>query len=118
MDRTSPAPDRPRRTNRSLWPFFAAVAVILFILVAVFGERGIVRELQYRRQKDALAAELRTVEEENRRLRQEIEALRSNGRYVEAIARKELGMVKPDEIIYQFPAEPNNCAVPAAREKP
>lgn len=80
-----------------------ALAVVLFTLAAFFGEHGIVRELQHRREKLALEQELRRVETQNAVLRKEIEALRNDGKYIETIARRELGMVKPDEIIYQFP---------------
>ena len=41
-------------------------------------------------------------EEENRKLREEVRRLQHEKRYIEEIARKELGMVKEGEIIYQF----------------
>jgi cell division protein FtsB len=45
------------------------------------------------------------MEEINSALRQEIKSLRSDRRYIEDIARRELGMVKADELVYQFPAQ-------------
>ncbi len=39
-------------------------------------------------------------------MRQEIDKLRSDRRYIEGIARKELGMVRADEMVYQFPTRP------------
>ena len=42
------------------------------------------------------------MEEENRKLREEVRRLQHEKRYIEEIARKELGMVKEGEIIYQF----------------
>jgi len=42
------------------------------------------------------------MEEENRRLREEMKRLQNEKRYIEEIARKELGLVKEGEIIYQF----------------
>ena len=42
------------------------------------------------------------MEEENRNLRKEVRGLQYEKRYIEEIARKELGMVKEGEIIYQF----------------
>ncbi|NIS60937.1 MAG: septum formation initiator family protein, partial [Proteobacteria bacterium] len=44
-------------------------------------------------------AELRT---ENDKLRAEIDNLRTNKKYIEELARRELGLVKKGEIIYQF----------------
>jgi len=42
------------------------------------------------------------MEEENRNLREEVRRLQHEKRYIEEIARKELGMVKEGEVIYQF----------------
>lgn len=41
-------------------------------------------------------------EEENQKLKEEVRRLQHEKRYIEEIARKELGMVKEGEIIYQF----------------
>lgn len=42
------------------------------------------------------------IKAENEQLKREIEALKSDRRYLESIARKEFGLVRPNEIIYQF----------------
>lgn len=102
--KSSPPPAHSAVSERKrIWPFLMALAAVLFTLAVFFGEHGIVRELQHRREKLALEQELRRVETQNTALRKEIEALRNDGKYIETIARRELGMVKPDEIIYQFP---------------
>ncbi|MFW9604115.1 MAG: FtsB family cell division protein [Trichlorobacter sp.] len=41
---------------------------------------------------------------ENQRWSLTIEGLRSDRGQLERIARKELGLVKPNEVIYQFPS--------------
>lgn len=43
------------------------------------------------------------IRRENEALRAEIRAFHSDPRYVEKVARDELGMVSENEIIYQFP---------------
>ena len=42
------------------------------------------------------------MEEENLKLKEEVRRLQHEKRYIEEIARRELGMVKEGEIIYQF----------------
>ncbi len=42
------------------------------------------------------------LEEDNQKLREEVKRLQTDKRYIEEIARRELGMVKEGEIIYQF----------------
>ena len=38
-------------------------------------------------------------------LKREIVALKSDRRYLESIARKDFGLVRSNEVIYQFPQE-------------
>ena len=84
------------------FPFISIFLILLLLGVAVFGQRGILRALQLGRQKSALEAQVTQLEDSNAALRREIEALRSDPRTIEAIARRELGMVKEDELVYQF----------------
>lgn len=53
-------------------------------------------------QKTALSQTLAEFEAQNEELRLEIAALRSDRRYIERIARTELGMVRDDELVFQF----------------
>jgi len=88
--------------NRSMYLIPAGgLAFILFF--TVFGERGLLRINDLKRERSLIeekSAELRAA---NEKLRQEIALLHSDRRYLERIARNELGLVKPNEIIYQFP---------------
>ena len=110
---SSPASANPRPAGRR-WPLVPLLLVLAMLLLAVFGDRGLLRAVQYRRQKEALEAELRQLEEANAALRKEIAALRSDRRTIEGIARKELGMVRKDELIYQFPSRSPVPQTPAA----
>jgi cell division protein FtsL len=83
-------------------PIVPVLLALLLLGFALFGDRGILRAVQAGRQKAALQEEVRQLEAANAELRQEIESLRNDRRYLEAIARKELGMVKDDELVYQF----------------
>lgn len=56
----------------------------------------------YTEELKALEERIRALEEDNSRLREEIEALKNDPLYIEKIARKELGLVRPGEIIYKF----------------
>lgn len=88
-------------------PLLPVLLALLLLGFALFGDRGILRAVQANRQKAALQEQVRQLEAANAELRQEIESLRNDRRYLEAVARKELGMVKDDELVYQFrPAQP------------
>jgi len=52
-------------------------------------------------------AVIRGLEEKNKLLATEIRRLREDRQYLESVARKELGLVKDNEIIYRFKREWN-----------
>ncbi len=87
-------------------PWWAVLIITALIALALFGDKGVLRALQANRQKSELEAEVRALETVNAELRREIEALRSDRRTIENLARKELGMVKDDELVYQFRNRP------------
>lgn len=79
------------------------VMAIMTVPTLVLDEQGLPR---YRR----LRVELETLRESNDELvreiaalKREIAALRTDPGYVERIARDELGMVRDEEIVLQFP---------------
>ncbi len=90
---------RPDGGRLNLWPL-ALVALILGF--ALFGDRGILHMLNLSGQKTILSQKLLEFETQNEALRVEIAALRSDRRYIERIARTELGMVRDDELVFQF----------------
>ncbi|TYO95689.1 cell division protein FtsB [Geothermobacter ehrlichii] len=91
------------RKERWRFPAWWLVPLLLFLGFAFFGENGVVHMFKRYRQKQQLQVEVARLQRENDRLRREIDALKNDWRYIEAIARQKLGMVRKDEIIYQFP---------------
>ena len=90
---------RPDGGRLNLWPLALVVLILGF---ALFGERGILHMLKLSGQKASLSDKLTEFETQNEQLRIEIAALRSDRHYIERIARTELGMVRDDELVFQF----------------
>jgi cell division protein FtsB len=67
-----------------------------------FGDKGILHLLRLQKELARIREMNIKIEEENQKLKEEVKRLQSDKRYIEEIARKELGMVKEGEIIYQF----------------
>ncbi len=108
-----PAPDTASDSNSfHKLPMLPVLLILLLLGVAIFGHRGLLRALQFSRQKASLETQVRDLEKTNAELRREIEALRSDRRTIEGIARRELGMVKEDEIVYQFRSVPKERGAP------
>lgn len=90
---------RPGGGRLNLLPL-ALLAVLLGF--ALFGDRGILHMMKLSGQKEVLSQAVAEVESQNEALRVEINSLRSDRRYIEQVARTELGMVRDDELVFQF----------------
>ena len=75
---------------------------LIFGFFTFFGDKGIIHLLRLQKEWVRIKEANVKMEEENRKLREEVKRLQYEKRYIEEIARKELGMVKEGEVIYQF----------------
>ncbi len=89
-------------TNRS-W-LIPGICLLMILSFTVFGERGLLRIYEMKREMRTIKQKSVQLEQENKRLSLSIEGLRSDRGQLERIARKELGLVRRNEVIYQFPA--------------
>jgi cell division protein FtsB len=83
----------------------SSVFILLFLSFTIFGERGLLRIYHLSQEKEDIQQRIVLVKAENDQLKREIEALKSDKRYIETIARKDFGLVRKNEVIYQFPAK-------------
>jgi cell division protein FtsB len=87
---------------------FVLLILSLFLILfffTFFGDKGILHLLRLKKELVRIKEINLKIEEENRKLKEEVRRLKYEKRYIEEIARKELGMVKEGEIIYQFDEE-------------
>jgi cell division protein FtsB len=110
------APQRERR------PFSKQLRLALLLLVglavvSLVGDRGLVRLYQMHQEKAALATEVESLAATIHRLKDEARALRSDASTIEAIAREELGLVKPGDLVFQF-SGPESTRAPAGENRP
>lgn len=82
------------------------LAFILFF--TVFGDKGLLRIFELKQDKVRIEARLSESRADNEKLKYEIVALKSDRRYLESIARKDFGLVRSNEVIYQFPQGKND----------
>jgi cell division protein FtsB len=81
------------------------VALIFLGLVVAwlgFGERGFIHLYRMDRERQTYQEKINRLERENRELLDEIQRLRSDREYVESLGRRELGLLKDDEVMYRF----------------
>ena len=88
----------PRR-----WPLYVLGVFILSLCVlTAVGERGVLHLWRLTGEKARLDEENYRLQKENEGLRQRISKLRNDNFYLEKMAREELNLVRPGEIIYRF----------------
>ena len=75
---------------------------LLLGLVTFFGEKGIFHLFRLKKELARIEEANVQLEKENAKLKEDVERLKHEKRTIEEIARRELGMVKEGEIVYQF----------------
>jgi len=83
--------------------FFLVLGLLTF-----WGDKGILHLLRLQKELVRIKETNKNIEEENRKLREQVKRLQNEKQYIEEIARKELGMVKEGEILYQFDSPKNH----------
>ncbi|MDD2367287.1 MAG: septum formation initiator family protein [Desulfuromonadaceae bacterium] len=84
--------------------YFIPLGCLAFILFfTVFGDKGLLRIFELKQDKEKIEARLNESRNDNEKLKCEIVALTSDRRYLESIARKDFGLVRSNEVVYQFP---------------
>lgn len=76
--------------------------VVILFFITIFGERGLIRLYKLSRERDSILEYKKKIETENASLRNEIDLLKNDDKYMEVVARKELGMIGKNELVYQF----------------
>jgi cell division protein FtsB len=87
------------------WPVYLFGSLILLLsLVTIVGERGALHLWRLCDEKNRLDAENYRLQKENDALRQRVSRIRNDNHYLEKLAREELNLVRPGEVIYRFPS--------------
>ena len=89
-----------RFAGRVKLQFFAAI--VLLILIFLFANQGFRTMMQNRRGLKKLEAEITELKEQNALLQKQFALAKYDLPYLERVARKELGLIKPGEIEYRF----------------
>jgi len=96
----------PRR-----WPIYLLGALIILLsVVTVVGERGALHLWRLRGEKIRLDEQNYRLQKANDSLRQRIQHIRNDDDYLEKLAREELNMVRPGEVVYRFQSAPRREA--------
>ena len=90
----------PPATRRRTLQMLLVFVTLVLVINALVGERGLTETLRARRQHQELVTSIERLRAENARLREEARRLRSDPSTIEALARQELGLIKPGEMLF------------------
>ena len=96
--RVSPAPPSGLQA-RTVHLVLVFVTVVL-VVDALVGQKGLMESIRARQQYRELAASLDALQRDNARLREEARRLKDDPAAIEAVAREELGLIRPGEILF------------------
>ena len=78
---------------------------VVLVVQEIYGEHGYLALRRQRREYDSLQQEVRRLQEQNQQLEKYIEALKSDPKTIERIARDQMRMARPGERIYTLPEQ-------------
>lgn len=94
---------------KSFWSRYAksllALALFLIAMHDVFGSHGLLAMRRTQTQIKQLRGEIDRLNQENNDLSKQVQALRTDPKAVERIAREEMGLARPGEMIFKLPDE-------------
>lgn len=82
-----------------------AGCIVFILFFTVFGDKGLLRIYELKQDQARINSRLNEARIENEKLKLDVAALKTDRRYLERIARKDFGLVRSNEVIYQFPQE-------------
>jgi cell division protein FtsB len=83
---------------------FLGLALLALGIHDVFGAHGYLAMRRSQRQIEELRGEIERLNRENQALAEHVNALKTDPETIEKIAREEMGLAKPGEMIFKLPA--------------
>jgi len=101
-----PTPGLVRQILATPWLTLVLMLSSLFLLammaLTVWGDRGLLTMWRTQRDLERLVREIEIIDQKNATLTREVQRLRGDLGYIEKIAREELGLARPGEIVFEF----------------
>ena len=94
------------RRHRKILLAASAVIISSYLLLSfIFSELGVVKYITMKREYNRIQNDVFRLDTENKKLMEEVDALKTDPDSIEALARQNLGLAKEGEIIYRFQRE-------------
>ena len=88
------------------------LGLALFILLAhdVFGPHGLIAMRRTQKEIEQIREQIGKMNDQNKSLAEQVSSLKSDPKSIERIAREEMGLARPGEMIFRLPDPPKTPA--------
>ena len=102
--------NKNQQKEREQWQTLMSLGVLavfacLMLMIVFMGDYGLLATQELKKREISLARSLVHLKDRELLMREEIEALKHSPSYIEATARRELGLVQKNEKVYLLPLE-------------
>lgn len=97
--RVEPVAARPPAWRKTVHGLLIFITLVL-VIDGLVGEKGLMETLRARRHYRQVAASLDRLRAENAALREQARRLREDPAAIESLARQELGLIRPGEMLF------------------
>jgi cell division protein FtsB len=98
--RAQTAVSAPSPIRRRILNYVLALVTVVLVVDALVGDKGLLETVRARRQYAELVSSLAGLRQQNTQLRDDIRRLKEDPATIESIAREELGLMRPGELLF------------------
>jgi cell division protein FtsB len=91
-----------RKRSRKIYYILLIIITILSLIYSIRGKYGILKIIELKHEIADIKNDTEKINKENEYFQMRIEALKTDRKTVESVAREELGMVREDEVLLLF----------------
>lgn len=100
LRRTRAVPASPPALRRRVVHLLLVFVTLVLVVDALIGDKGFVESRRAQRRYQEVAASLTALQRDNARLRDEVRRLNEDPATIESVAREELGLIRPGEVVF------------------
>jgi len=93
-----------KRTSLEYWVAWLLFLALFFIFLTIFGQNGLLQIGELKKARKVLLQEVFVLKRENDALSDEIRGFKEEPYFIERIAREELNLVRPNEVVFYIPS--------------
>ncbi len=94
--------NRLKTKEKKIIQWLVIFCSITIVTLSLIGDKGLIQLAALKKQQRQLEQDIEDLKLEKKKWIFKIQSLKKNRTYVETIAREKLGMVRSDEIVYEF----------------